>query len=244
MATKKTANLAASWRSVTDFGAAIARSRQEHQRASERLANFDRQVAKRREELEATLRDLSPQERSSMATRAAQGLRAELKRNSEQERKRSLRELSALHAGLRDALVHYSSPTQMLAREGLGSERRSRIMQQVAASGPAEMASLASFAAANGDREMAAALNARVSQMPVKDRPFSPADLADALMGKEWREVQVATMEAERLMLDAVTADGAFESGKPNPNRSVRLAMMAKAEAEMAGTQPTEQEQS
>ena len=242
MATKKKANLAASWRSVTDFKEAIARSRETHAKASDRLANFDRQVAKRREDLEATLRDLSPNERSSMATRAAQGLRAELKRNSEQERKKSLRELSAIHAGLRGALVHYQSAAQMLAREGLGSERRSRIMQQVAASGPAEMASLASFAAATGDKEMAAALNARVSQMAPKDRPFSPHDLADALMGQEWREVQVAAMEAERLMLEAVTQDGAFETGKPNPNRSVRLAMMQRAEAEMAEPQP-EQEQ-
>jgi len=242
MATKKTANLAASWRSVTDFKDAIARSREEHAKASDRLANFDRQVAKRREELESTLRDLSPNDRSNMATRAAQGLRTELKRNSEAERKKSLRELSALHTGLRDALVHYASPAQMLAREGLGSERRSRIMQQVAASGPAEMASLASFAAATGDKELAAALNARVSQMSVKDRPFSPHDLADALVGKEWREVQVAAMEAERLMLDAVTHDGTFETGKPNPNRAVRLAMMAKAEAEMAGPQITEEQ--
>lgn len=241
MATKKKVNLAASWRSVTDFKDAIARSREEHKRASERLANFDRQVAKRREELEATLRDLSPTERSNMATRAAQGLRAELKRNSEQERKKSLRELSAIHAGLRDALVHYQSAAQMLAREGLGSERRSRIMQQVAASGPAEMASLASFAAATGDKEMAAALNARVSQMAPKDRPFSPADLAESIIGNEWREVQVAAMEAERLMLEAVTQDGSFETGKPNPNRSVRIAMMKQAE-DALGTTPTEEQ--
>lgn len=115
-------------------------------------------------------------------------------------------------------------------------------MEQVAASGPAELASLASFAAATGDKELGAALNARVSNMPRGDRPFSPHDLADALVGEEFRFVQLAAMESERLMLEAVTADGEFESGRKNPNRSVHLAMMAKAEAELAGNQPTPEE--
>lgn len=242
MATKKTANLAASWRSVKDVQEAIARSRKTRQEASDLLGNFSRQVSKRQEDLTATLRDLSPQERSALATRAANGLRAELKRNSEATRKKSLRELSAIHAGLREALVHYQSPAQMLAREGLGSERRSRLMHQVEASGPAELASLASFAAATGDKELGAALVARVSNMPRGDRPFSPHDLADALVGQEWREVQVAAMESERLMLEAVTDDTAFETGKTNGERAVRIAMMKRAEAELAGpAQPTEE---
>lgn len=49
MATKKKANLAASWMDVKSMLENLARSRQEHAKASDRLANFDRQVAKRRE---------------------------------------------------------------------------------------------------------------------------------------------------------------------------------------------------
>lgn len=239
MAKKPKATLASSWRSVTDFKDAIARSRQEHQRASDRIANYQAQVDKRASDLQSTLRDLTPQERSTVVTRAVSGLRAEIKRNSAEDRKKSLRELSALQAGLRDALVHYQSPAQMLAREGLGSERRSRIMQQIVASGPAELASLASYAAATGDRELAAALNARVSNMPRNDRPFSPHDLADALVGDDWREVQRSAMEAERLLLEATTLDGEFETDRKNAERAVRLAMMARAE--QALTAPTEE---
>lgn len=231
MATKKPkATLASSWMDVKSVLENLARSRQEHKRASERLANFQTQLAKRADDLTATLRDLTVDERTTVVNRATSGLRAELRRNSEQERKASLKELGALNAALKASMVHYQSPAQVLAREGLGSERRSRLMEQIAHSGPVELASLASFAAATGDRELGAALTACVSNMPRGERPFSPHELADALVGDDFRTVQRAALEVDRLVLEAVSEDGAFESGRRNADRAVRLALMKKQE--------------
>lgn len=220
----------------------LARSRQEHAKASDRLANFQSQLAKRGSDLEATLRDLTVQERTTVVERAKSGLRAELRRNSQNDRKASLKELGALNAALRASMVHYQSPGQLLAREGLGSERRSRLMEQIAHSGPVELASLASFAAATGDRELGAALNARVSNMPRGERPFSTSELAEALVGEEFAQVQRAALEVERLMLEAVTDDGSFESGRNNPDRSVRLALMKRQEEAVGRPIETQEE--
>ncbi|WP_395665987.1 hypothetical protein [Methylocella sp.] len=80
------------------------------------------------------------------------GLRAdaggELKRASADERVKFVREIGRLREKVQAVREHYGSTAQLLARKGLGSERRSRLQQQVEKSGPAELASLAAFAAA------------------------------------------------------------------------------------------------
>src|SRR3546814_20869609 len=86
----------------------------------------------------------------------------------------------------------------MLARYTLGSERRSRIIQQIAASGPAELSSLAELAAATSDRELGAALCSRLSEIDPAKRPFAAVELADALVGEEFREIGQAIKEMDR----------------------------------------------
>ena len=81
-----------------------------------------------------------------MVTKALAGHRNELARQSKDARLALTRELSALADRIKSAEAHYRSPMQMLMRDTLGDERRSRIQSQIEQSGPVELASLAELA--------------------------------------------------------------------------------------------------
>lgn len=223
-------SLGAAWMSVTDVRDALARSRENKEALTRRVSELKARIDRRREDAAADLADFSPQERDRVLNRIVSGVRADLRAKSADERKAMVREAGRLQELLASARVHYGSPVQMLMRSSLGSERRSRLMEQLAASGPAELASLAALAASTKDHELAAALCSRLSQIERGQRPFSAQDLAEAMVGHEYREVNRAILEAERLTLEALTEDAAFETGKPQ-GRAVKLALMRKEEA-------------
>lgn len=203
------------WRSVTDLKASLTRARELHSENAKRISEMNERVAKRREELRANLHDLSPSEQSHILNRALGGLRADLKRDSADARTARLRELDALRRQAEDASAHYHSPMQMLMRDSLGSERRSRLIQQLEHSGKVELASLAALAVSSKDRELAAVLASQVGRMPAAERPFSPHELADLLVGEEHRAVQAAIMEVGELAQRALLYDRQFETGRP-----------------------------
>ena len=165
-----------------------------------------------------------------MVTKALAGHRNELARQSKDARLALTRELSALADRIKSAEAHYRSPMQMLMRDTLGDERRSRIQSQIEQSGPVELASLAE---ATRDKELAAALCGRVGSMKRDDRPFNAGELADVMFGEQHRELSQALVEAERRVLEALQADQEFETGKGSPHRALQIAMLKKREAEI-----------
>lgn len=44
-------------------------------------------------------------------------------------------------------------------------------------------------------------------------------------MGDEWRKVNQAIAEVDRIAVEAVHADSSFETGKPNATRAVNIAL-------------------
>lgn len=230
MAIKKVA-LGSRWLSVTDTIDRLRQARENREQQSKLIASLEAQATQRREDVERSLADLPQPQRGQFVTRTVNGFRNELKRQSADARRAHLKEAGRLLEQTAGARAHYQSPVQMLMREGLGSERRSRLLQQMAHSGPVELASLAEFAAATKDKELGAALCARVSGLAPNERPFSSHGLADALVGEEHRRVTAALMEVDRLAQEAAHADSAFERGAANPVRSIRIARMKQAEA-------------
>lgn len=169
-------------------------------------------------------------QRQQVADRAVSGHRAELKRQSADSRIAYLKTIGKLQDEVSSARPHYQSAVMMLMREGLGSERRSRLIHQIEKSGPVELASLAALAASTGDKELGAALLTRNAGVAHNDRPFSSQELADALVGDDWRKVNQAMAEMERLVLETVHADSAFETGKANATRTIQIALKRRAE--------------
>jgi len=216
MATKKAPpTLNAPWKSVTDIKAALTRARELHAENGKRLSEMNERVAKRREELRANLHDLSPSEQSHILNRALGGLRADLKRESVDARTVRLRDLDALRRQVEQAQAHYQSPMQMLIRDSLGSERRSRLQSQLEHAGKVELSSLAALAVSTKDRELGAVLAAQVGRMPHAERPFSPQELAEHLIGDDHLAVTAAIMEVSELAQRAILDDREFEQGRP-----------------------------
>ncbi len=230
MAIKKVA-LGSRWLSATDVVDRLKQARENREQQAKLLDSLEAQARQRRDDVARSLADLPEGQRGQLVARAVNGYRNELKRGSADARRAHLKEAGRLLEQTDGARAHYQSPVQMLMREGLGSERRSRLLQQIAHSGPVELASLAEFAAATKDNELGAALCARVSDLAPNERPFSSRDLADALVGEEHRRVTAALMELDRLTQEAAHADSAFERGAANPVRSIRIARMKQAEA-------------
>ena len=227
------ATLGAQWLSPTDIRSTITRIHAARTAHSNLLRNLSGRVDRHGEQVASSLRTLDAKDRPSVVAKSISGFRGELVRESADQRIAHTRELAGLAGKLAAASVHYRSPVQMLMSETLGSERRSRIMQQTAASGPVELASLAEFAAATKDKELAAALCSRIVDLPRTDRPFSAAELADVLIGDLHREMSQALVEAERRVLEALNGDAEFETGKPNPQRALQIAMLRKREQEI-----------
>lgn len=232
MATKKIVpSIEAKWVSVTDIKLALTRARDNRERQLRLLDDLNGRVAQRRDEVERSLAAIPSAQRDGLVNRAVSSFRAQLKRESADARLARVREAGLIAGLVARAREHYQSPVQMLMREGLGSERRSRIMQQIEHSGPIELVSLAALAAAStGDRELGAALVSRVNRMAHGDRPFSPQALADALVGAEHRDVTAAIMEVERTAEEMAHADTAFESGRASGVRTLRAAIMRREE--------------
>jgi len=227
------AKLGAQWMSPTDVRSAITRIAATRAKHSNILTRINEQVGRRRDEVERSLRGLDGKDRTSVVNKTLSGYRAELIRETAEPRKLLTRELEQLRRAVQSASTHYRSPVQMLMRDTLGSERRSRIMQQIAASGPAELASLAEYAAAQGDRELAAALCGRVADLPRAHRLFSAAELADVLFGDLHRELSQALVEAERRVLEALEDEQQASTGRGSAQRVLEIAMLKKRESEI-----------
>lgn len=229
------------WRSVTDLKASLTRARELGEQSRRLIADMNGRVESRRKELDATLSDLTTAQRLLLVGRAVGGLRSDLKRTSLDARTSRLRDLDALRRQVDDARAHYASPVQMLARDSLGSERRSRLIQQIEHSGDAELASLAALAVSAKDRELGAVLVARVQRIPHAARPFSPHELADLLVGDEYRAIQVAILEVEDIAERAMVEDREFETGRASPERAIGLALRAREREALGASDITDE---
>lgn len=234
MAMRKAA-LGTRWASVTDVGESLRQARNNRQAQRRLLDELEGKVEQRRGEIRRSLSDLPDSQQGSLVARAASGFHGEMRKLSADPRTDYVRKAAGYADYAAAVRTHYRSPGQMLARHDLGSERRSRLIQQIAASGPAELASLAELAAATKDFDLAAALCSRVYELPPERRSFSPHELADVLFGADFRTVTRSLMEIDRLALEVRHDDTAFESGRPSTQLEVEIALMRRAEAEVGG---------
>lgn len=224
MATTTTA-LTSRWMTVTDVLDRLGKLQAAREAQQRMSAQVGQQVRQREIELESSLGDLPPAQRLSVVSRATGSLRQELRRSTEAERLGFVQEAVAIGECCKSAERHYQSPMQMLMRESLGSERRSRILQQIEHSGPTELASLADYAAGTEDTELAAALCSRNASMKVAQRSFSSQELAQTLFGDQQETVAAALREVEILAREIIIEDRAFLTGRRNPTDKVSVAL-------------------
>ena len=233
MAVRK-ATLGTHWMTVTDILGRLSEARDNRQAQQRLLGSLDAQIQQRKTDLERSLADAPRNETVNIINRALSGARAEQKRTSAEGRTAHVREAARIMSEVAGCKSLYASSVQMLARHGLGNERRSRILEQIADSGPAELAALAEFAAATRDMDLGAALCSKVARLTPSERPFNAHDLADVLVGEDYRKATAAIMEIERLVEEAAHEDTAFERNGRDPGRSLLIAKMRQAEAKVS----------
>ena len=235
------ARIGSHWMSPTDIRLAITKIAADRNRLSNIHQRINGQVESHRAAVESSLKSIDPKDRPAIVTKATNGRRRELVAETAEARVLLTREMEGLRQRVASASTHYRSPVQMLMRETLGSERRSRIMQQIASSGPAELASLAELAAAQGDKELAAALCSRVADVSRADRPFSAGELAGALLGELHAELSQALVQAERCVLEGLEDEQVATTGRGNPQRALQVAMLKKREREIGAYEPDDE---
>ena len=112
------------------------------------------------------------------------------------------------------------SPEALLMHETLGSTKSLGYQTQLQGAGPVQLYQSAKLAIARGDREMAAAVARAVQMLPDRERKFlrenmfvvpdanrdpegfSPASLADCVVGKRQREIFLLHAAHSQLALD------------------------------------------
>lgn len=231
MAKTTTPSLASRWASETDVQARLARAKTNRAEQKKLLGSLSSKIESKRGEVERSLSDLSQAQRIQVVGQALSGFRGELRKSSSDQRVAYVKQAHEHATWKKSVETHYRSPLQMLVRDTLGSERRSRILEQIANSGPAELRSLAECAAAKRDLEMGAAVCSKLAELPARERPVSGNDLADALIGEKYRTVANALRDIELCADEALLDDREFESGRADATSRVALGLKKRAEA-------------
>lgn len=210
----KKLRLGTSWLTVSDVRSLRDKAKNNRGQLQSLVNATQAKINIRHETLSSNLKDVPAASRDVAIARGLSGYRGEMKEQTAEARTGHVRSAAEMRATAASVKPHYRSPVQMLARYTLGSERRSRIMHQLEHSGHAELTSLAELAAATGDKDLGAALASRVFSMPPEKRPFDVNELADAIVGEEWREVNEALDEIDAAAVDMVRLDREFETGR------------------------------
>lgn len=219
------AKLGSKWIDVHGIRIALDKAKTNRVAQQRLLTKMQDKLDKRKLEIESSLSGLDT-EAQKVSKKAVSGYRNELKVESSAARMAFVQEAGRLREDMQNVASFYRHSLQMLSRYTLGSERRSRLMEQLSLSGPAELTSLAELAAATNDKELAAVLCAKVYDIEPTKRPFDITELADIILGDELKEIQSAFSEIDRIAIEAVNDDTAFETGKRNTARDMHLAIL------------------
>ena len=159
------------------------------------------------------------------ADKAAATARREVVQNSSDARWERLKELQASADSLAMTAMLWASPVTVLARAGLGTPERTAYQQQLEGSGIVELRNMAALATATKNKALGAALVTIIDRMPARSRPFSSAELADRLVGEEWRQVDTALRAVREAARRSIIRNREYEAGKVRPLDRVKLAL-------------------
>lgn len=216
------------WTTRTDALTLAERAKSLRRQQNETIGRLNNRLDAHRESLTGSLRSISTADRAGIISKSLRGRRTELAEESADLRKTYVRQLAEISASARGAEELYRSSVALLLRKTIGSEARSRYLEQTEHSGSEELRHLSMLAAATGNLDLAAALVTRVERLPVADRPFSRKDLADHMVGEELREVRLALANAQLSGAEGLDADTRFETGQSSAQRTMELSMMRK----------------
>jgi len=202
-----------------------------------KLGKLDNQLKATQAELDrsADSMGLDQQTRQQHIDKALKDHRRKLEHTSETERMDYIRRLQDFERRANLALKLYPTPVALLEAAGLGSEERSRYLEQLQHAGPTTLLNLAAQAQATGNRVLGAALVSVLDRMPRERRPVSAQAVAENLVGTDHRQIQATATAAKNRLQEALEADRVFRGARPRAVQSVRNALDRQKEAALFG---------
>lgn len=204
-----------------------------------RLARAEITLGQRTEKEVANIerlgRTFSPAERKRAIDQETAGLRREVDRETEAGRWEVLKSLKRAEDEILAVESQFATPAILLAREGLGTPERSRFLEQLAHSGPAEVANFAAHAVATNNRILGAAVMSKLDALGKRERDLvgvSRQELATALVGKDHANAQAAIARIKNRMREAMNANRAFSTGSRHLTAQGKIAMGLRRGAE------------
>lgn len=115
-------------------------------------------------------------------------------------------EIEKISNTLATAAKVWPTPVSMLAAHDLGGERRTHLIEQLVHASPGDLVSYAREAISNGDRTLGSAVQVFLGKLPRKERPFTVANFAGRLVGKD-HAAMIHAADSAKLTLDGMNAD-------------------------------------
>ena len=217
----------------------------EHDKALRtKIAKIDSELdefrSKARDELMPQGRQLSTEARRNLEAvvdKQVHERSRELREKSQNDRDRLLKFINEHGEAVAAFETLYPTPIALLASQGLGTEQRSRFVEQLQHSGPAELLNFANRAIARRDPVLGAAVLSRLDALSKESRPFTAGDLAKRLVGVAHAERIHLAREAKHAFQSARNANHSFEmSRQPSSNSKILAGLRSRALNPETGT--------
>ena len=196
-------------------------------------AELDEFRAKARDELMPSGTSLSADARQSIDRTVGDRVRdrhRELQESSQNERDAKLKFIHEHAAAVAAFETLYPTAIALLASQGLGTEQRSRYVEQMVTSGPAELQNFACQAVARRDPVLGAAVLSRLDALSKESRPFTAGDLAKRLVGAAHAERIHLAREVKHAFQSARNANHSFEmSRRPSSNSKILAGLRSRS---------------
>ena len=123
-------------------------------------------------------------------------------------------------------------PVKLASSWSIGSERRSRLMQECAAMGPAALKGMAIRAAAEGDKELAGVLVSLNDKLEPRMRAFNSGELAAHVFAEKSAAANQHANHVVTMAQAALNAERALASGRVDSVAKIEAALTAQESTE------------
>lgn len=230
---------------ITNADSLERRTTETAQAFSKRISDIEAGIAQKQQRLEADMQErlqrTNPDDRKTLRTLLTRDVEQDIAQTrrdvvelSEQDRAAMLSQLSKAEAEIAVLESLHKSPQQVLARSNSGDPKKTQLMQQLSMGGPAQLETFAELAIATGDRAMASAVLLTIQNLPTKQRPFSPADFAQRVVGTETAQTQERLRGLRSKIAAARDLNNEFTRGRADPTSKISRGIAARNAAKAA----------
>lgn len=155
--------------------------------------------------------------------------RSTLMESSAKERTAVLNQLLKKGERLEQLEQTFPNSASFLSRAGLGSTERTNLAATLAHAGKAALGNYAQQAMLSGNRILAAAVVERLEALPARERPMKASEVAEAMVGDEYKQWIKSIADARDAIKAAMELDDLLVSGNESPTTRIERGLRTRA---------------